>query len=266
MNMTRICTTALLTSLGSAAMAQDAVRDIRLVPGWSEPDGTYVAALSIALQPGWKTYWRSPGEGGIPPLFDWSGSDNLERVDVIWPTPEVYYTYGMRSVGYENQVVFPLVMTPNGDGPISAELDLSIGVCLDVCIPAEASLSVVLPRDEVHNVDAIARIMEHGPKDASAIGLTEAECNFTLLPDGALSLTATLHFDEAPTQEPVTVFEIAHMAGDIWIGPSETVRSDTGFTASARVDYFGEGAFSAQRDQIRISLLTPERVYEQNGC
>lgn len=264
--MTRPLTAALLVCCGTTAMAQDAVRDIRLVPGWSEPDGTYIAALSIALEPGWKTYWRSPGEGGIPPLFDWSGSDNLERVDVIWPTPEVYYTYGMRSVGYENQVVFPLVMTPSGDGPIAATLDLSIGVCLDVCIPADASLSVVLPRDEVHNVDAITRIMAHGPAEAADMGLTEAMCDFTLLPDGALSLTAKLAFADIPVDDPVTVFEIAHMAGDIWIGPSETTRDATGFTATARVDYFGEGAFSAQRDQIRISLLTPGRVYEQNGC
>lgn len=264
--MTRAFTTIALATMTTTAVAQDAVRDIRLVPGWTEPDGTYIAALSIALQPGWKTYWRSPGEGGIPPLFDWSGSQNLSAVEVVWPTPQVFETYGMRSVGYENQVVFPLIMTPSGDGPIAADLLLSIGVCLDVCIPAEAQLSVHLPVTEVHNAAAITQIIADGPALAHDAGLTNAQCNFDMLPDGALSIAANLTFDGTPPRGTVTVFEIASLAGDIWIGPSETQANATGLMATARVDYFGDGAFSVERDDIRISLITPTRVFEQTGC
>ena len=68
----------------------------------------FFAGIEIVLPPGWKTYWRQPMGNGIPPQFDWSGSKNVAQVQLHWPSPEVFETYGMKSAGYEGQVVFPV--------------------------------------------------------------------------------------------------------------------------------------------------------------
>ena len=54
-----------------------------------------MAAVEIRLAPGWHTYWRVPGEAGIPPRFDWSGSQNLAAVAYEWPRPEIIVSYGI---------------------------------------------------------------------------------------------------------------------------------------------------------------------------
>ncbi|MFY8145805.1 MAG: protein-disulfide reductase DsbD domain-containing protein, partial [Rhodobacter sp.] len=67
------------------AMTQDDLLSAEVLPGWRTEQGTHMAALRLTLAPGWKTYWRSPGDAGIPPLFNWSGSQNLSGVRVHWP-------------------------------------------------------------------------------------------------------------------------------------------------------------------------------------
>ena len=115
----KILTSALaIMTLSSAAGAADLGDIVRaeLRPGWRKADGTHMTALQLTLAPGWKTYWRAPGEAGIPPSFDWSGSSNIQSVGITWPTPKVMYQSGMRSVGYSDQVVFPMQITPSEDG------------------------------------------------------------------------------------------------------------------------------------------------------
>ena len=60
----------------------------RLLSG-DRKGGEWLAGIEIALDPGFKTYWRNPGESGLPPRFDWSGSENVKSVDIRWPAPRV---------------------------------------------------------------------------------------------------------------------------------------------------------------------------------
>ena len=62
---------------------------------------------------GWKTYWRMPGDAGIPPQFDWSGSQNVKSVEVLWPAPQRFIDSGGETVGYKDRVVFPLRIVPD---------------------------------------------------------------------------------------------------------------------------------------------------------
>ena len=64
--------------------------------------------LHLQLGKDWKTYWRSPGEIGIPPSIDWTGSENVANVDFLWPAPERFTAFGIENFGYHNEVVFPL--------------------------------------------------------------------------------------------------------------------------------------------------------------
>lgn len=105
--------------------------------------------VEIALSPGWKTYWRYPGDAGIPPRFDWNGSENVANVEVFYPAPKrITDGAGQNSIGYEDNVIFPLRITPKDSSkPVALRLKLDFATCEKICIPAEANLSLAFGAD-----------------------------------------------------------------------------------------------------------------------
>jgi len=105
------------------------------------------AGIEIRLARGWHTYWRYPGDAGVPPRFDWSGSGNLASVDVRWPAPErIRLDGGLESIGYHGDIVLPLrVRAVDPSRTVALRLKLDIGVCEKICIPAEAKVSLDIP-------------------------------------------------------------------------------------------------------------------------
>ncbi|MDF2996059.1 MAG: hypothetical protein K0R27_1696 [Xanthobacteraceae bacterium] len=127
---------------------------------WSAPAGTAVrliagakdgAALTggieIRLAPGWKTYWRYPGDSGIPPRFDWSGSENLGSIALSWPVPQRFGDGdGNFSIGYKSDVILPVRIEPkDATRPVKLRLDLEFAVCEKICQPAHAALTLDVP-------------------------------------------------------------------------------------------------------------------------
>ena len=118
---------------------------VRLVAGGSEGP-VRLAGVEIALDAGFKTYWRNPGESGLPPAFDWSKSTNVGAVEVLWPAPSRSEDAGGVSYGYHGRVLFPVRVRPRDPTkPINLGLKIDYGVCKDICIPAQAELSLGLP-------------------------------------------------------------------------------------------------------------------------
>ena len=97
----------------------------------------------IDLAPGWKTYWRMPGDAGIAPEFTWAPS-RPAKVEVAFPAPARHVDRGGEAIGYERQVLFPVSVTPDMPGNLDLKLDMFFAVCKDVCIPAQASASIAL--------------------------------------------------------------------------------------------------------------------------
>jgi DsbC/DsbD-like thiol-disulfide interchange protein len=125
-----------------------------LVPG---EDGGLLGGVEIALEPGWYTYWRAPGEAGIPPQLDFSASENVAAVEVHYPVPQRYDDGTSVSLVYFDHVVFPLTITPADPArPVRLRLDALYGVCEDICIPARAEASVEL--QPTADDDPLARI------------------------------------------------------------------------------------------------------------
>lgn len=115
-------------------------------PGVTPVAGKLYAGIHIKLDPGWKTYWRQPGDSGVPPRFDWAGSVNAADVRVLYPVPVRMPEAGMISLGYKREVVLPVEITPKEAGkPVELKLAAEYGVCKDICIPAEATLTLALP-------------------------------------------------------------------------------------------------------------------------
>jgi DsbC/DsbD-like thiol-disulfide interchange protein len=139
--------------LFSAAQAQEALRQspshssVRLEAVDVPPDsGDRKVALEITLAPGYKTYWRTPGDSGVPPSFDWSKSDNLASVTVRWPAPNRFSDGDGYANGYAGRVRFPLnVVARDKDKPLVLALKLDYAVCKDICIPATAEMTLRLP-------------------------------------------------------------------------------------------------------------------------
>lgn len=102
--------------------------------------------MEFQLQPGWKIYWRSPGDAGLPPVPDWSQSDNVSAVDMEWPLPVRFELFGLQTFGYEETVVFPLSVKPENPGhSVSLSGTVSYLVCKEICIPHQADIALGLP-------------------------------------------------------------------------------------------------------------------------
>jgi DsbC/DsbD-like thiol-disulfide interchange protein len=123
--------------------------------------GEIGGGIEIALEPGWYTYWRNPGEAGVPPVFDFSGSENVASVDVMYPAPTRYDDGASVSLIYRDEVVFPFAVTPLTAGePITLRLKAQFGVCSNVCIPTSASSEVSLAPDAAADPLSDARLGE----------------------------------------------------------------------------------------------------------
>lgn len=106
------------------------------------------AGIEIRLGPGWKTYWRYPGDSGVPPNIEFAGSENVERVEIRWPAPKSFAEADSRSIGYTDDVVLPLrVMRRDRGKPAVLSLRIQYAVCERLCVPAEGKAELELPVD-----------------------------------------------------------------------------------------------------------------------
>jgi DsbC/DsbD-like thiol-disulfide interchange protein len=125
------------------------------------------AGVEIKLDPGWHTYWRDPGDSGVPPTFDFSGSDNVKSATVQWPAPERFPDgAGGTSIGYVDHVVLPVQIAPK-DAAKQSLLHLKLGyaICGNLCIPAEAELQLALNGNGAED-QAIAKAEIRVPRPA----------------------------------------------------------------------------------------------------
>ena len=127
------------------------------------------AASPFSLQPGWKTYWRTPGDSGVPPRFDFSKSDNVEAVTVLWPAPVKFDDgAGGHSMGYHNQVVLPLrIVAKNADKPVTLRADINYAVCDKLCIPVEANAELAFTSVASTEDSALFAALDTVPKPAN---------------------------------------------------------------------------------------------------
>lgn len=257
-----LCSAALLLPPPALAQSQDDILRARVLPGWQMPNGNYMAGLELQLAPNWKTYWRTPGDAGIPPQFDWSGSSNLRSVVVHWPSPSVFQTNGMQSIGYHDRVILPIeVVALDPSRPVELHAGVDLGVCKDICMPAGLQLSAQLTA--VGQPDAAIRAaIKAQPLDAGQAGLRAISCEVSPIADG-LRLTATLQLPRQGATEVVAV-----ETNDVAIWVSEALVSRDGGTLVATADLVtSSGApFALDRSGVTLTILAAGRAVEVKGC
>jgi len=155
----------LLSGLGAAAQAAPGTPENPAIEALSAAqtshDGSpFLAGFSLELAPGWKTYWRNPGESGIPPRFDWSEAENVASVQLRWPTPNRFEIGGETIFGYEDQVTFPLLVSAkNPAKPVTLRLKVDYAVCSTLCVPRSAELILSIPPGEPQPTPEAAHLL-----------------------------------------------------------------------------------------------------------
>ncbi|ROU02549.1 protein-disulfide reductase DsbD domain-containing protein [Histidinibacterium lentulum] len=240
----------------------DGVVSARILPGWRTEAGTHMAGLEITLAPGWKTYWRAPGDTGIPPDFFWQHSQNVSGLRLHWPVPEVSHTNGMRSIGYSDHVVIPLEFTTPeaGRGAMIAG-EVEIGVCADICIPVRLPLVAELPPEGSRSAEIVAALVDR-PATAAEAGAGPLACRVTALGDG-LRLEIALTLPPTGSAEEVVI-----EAGDPSVWVSEPVMHRDGNSLLAVADLFDMdgGSVALDRSRVRMTVLGTDRAVDLLGC
>ncbi|SDY17468.1 protein-disulfide reductase DsbD domain-containing protein [Citreimonas salinaria] len=253
-----------LTALPLRAESLDSVVSAELRPGWRLPDGSHMAALHLRLAPGWKTYWRSPGAAGIPPLFRWSGSGpEVAGVSVIWPTPYVFHQSGLRSVGYRNEVVLPLrVRLRDADADAQLAGTVELGICKDICMPHEVRVSATLPAAARAPDPRIAAALADQPLTHAEAGVRQVRCSVAPV-RGGIALRATLDVPR-PGGAVETVIETADP--EVWVAEPESRWEDGALVAEAEMRHIDGGAFAVDRSAVRITVLRDGQAIDVMGC
>jgi len=170
-----LAATIVASCLAIEARAEDASpwqRDghsaVRLLAG-SRSGAVLLGGIAFQLQPGWKTYWRTPGDSGVPPRFDFSKSENIEAVTILWPAPTKFDDgAGGHSLGYKNQIVLPLrIVAKNADKPVTLRAGINYAVCEKLCIPVEANAELAFASVASTEDSALFAALDTVPKPAS---------------------------------------------------------------------------------------------------
>ncbi|SLN76465.1 Thiol:disulfide interchange protein DsbD [Roseibaca ekhonensis] len=170
--------------------------------GVARGSGTISAGLALDLGEGWKTYWRTPGEVGFPPVIDWTGSRNVADVEFQWPAPERFTAFGIENFGYHDGVIFPLRIALEQPGqPARLSASVTLLTCSDVCVPQDFTLTLDLPRGASIDTESAARIADYAgrvPVEAEPGGVRSATAHVDA---DATALTVTLR-RSSPFQTP----------------------------------------------------------------
>lgn len=246
----------------AAAQSFDDVIQAEIRPGWRMANGDHMAALHLKLAPGWKTYWRAPGDAGIPPLFDWNGSRGMRSVAVHWPTPNVFWQSGMRSVGYQNEVVLPLQIASKvagGDMKLRGVID--IGICKDVCLPHRVRVDAVLPASASKPDGRIAAALADAPISAAEAGVRAVRCRIEPHANG-LTLRTEIAMPRASQAE--TVIEAADPK--VWVAEPKSHWKQGHLISETQLRHVDGGSFAINRSGIRITILKGRWAVDIQGC
>lgn len=253
---------ALASAPAQAGGAMGDLVQVEVLDGGRSPDGTYMAALRLTLSEGWKTYWRAPGDTGIPPQISWRGSRNMGATEITWPAPHVFEQNGLRSIGYKRQVVLPVEITPSRDGkPVRIKGEMDIGLCKDVCIPGRVRFNHVLDPEAGRN-PAIAAALAQRPYSAKEAGVRASVCQLRPTPDG-IRVEVRITMPSAGGRE-IAVIEAG--SPEVWASEAETRRDGNVLIAASELVHASGQPYALDRSKIRITVLGQDHAVDIRGC
>lgn len=262
--MKRLALPLLIAATPVTGFAQDYdnLAKVDLLPGWRTEAGDHIAALQITLRPGWVTYWRSPGDGGIPPDIRFGGDATIESITPRWPTPKVFGENGMLSIGYYDGVTVPLEIDLSGGADaVQISGQITIGVCEEVCIPVTVNFDTLLPAIGASD-PVITDALAQQPISANAAGVGTVSCTVDPIADG-LQVTASITMPPHGTNEHV-VIEAADPR--VWVSEADVSRSGNTLRATVDMVHPTGAPFALDRSGMRLTVLGEGRAVDIQGC
>jgi len=262
--MLRVLLISAAATCAAPALAEGVEDVIRLdvLPGWRTPDGTHVAALRLRLAPGWKTFWRAPGDAGIPARFALEGSDNLVSLEPVWPTPDVFDVAGLRTLGYAGELVLPLRVTASdATAPIRLEGQVELGICRDICIPATLDVAALLPADGAPDA-AIRGALIDVPYSAAEAGVSDIVCATGPVQYG-IGFRAEITLPRMGGSEMVVV-----EPGDpmIWVAETRSWWEGDTLIAETEMSHLEKPGLNLASEAVTITILGGGQAVEILGC
>ena len=253
---------ALLALMATPAYAGPADHNTTLtvLAGPQTSRGSVMAGLRIDMSDGWKTYWRAPGDAGIPPIIQWFGSNNVESIAFHWPVPEVFDQDGIRSIGYNDTVTIPVEIFPNDAGEIRLSGSINIGVCDEICVPVNLEFDTLLPQDAPRDAAITAALMNR-PSSASEASVGTVTCTIAPTSGGMQITTRT-----ALSQQGPEAIIIETSDPYVWVSEPDVTRTTTHIIATANLIHVDGASFAVDRSGIRITVLGQDRAVDIQGC
>ncbi|OAN76651.1 hypothetical protein A8B78_03445 [Jannaschia sp. EhC01] len=264
--MTRLLSAAalaMLTALPASAQyfSADQVVEVSLMPGYRLDGDRHMAAIRIRLAPGWKTYWRAPGDGGVPTVLRLTQADGVSGMAIHWPRPRVFFTNGLRAIGYDGDVILPVEFALDADGTAQIAGRLDLGVCQDVCMPISVDLAGALPDVQTRD-GAIAAALSDRPYTAEEVGAGAVTCAIEPIADG-LRVTVRAQVPDTGNDEALVV---EHRDPMIWVSEATAERQGGWITGVADVIPADHGPFAMNRGDLRITVIGSRMAVELNRC
>ncbi|WP_419153482.1 protein-disulfide reductase DsbD family protein [Vibrio maritimus] len=208
--------------------------------------------LDVELDGEWKTYWRSPGEGGVAPEFDWSDSTNIDDIEWHWPVPAYYEQLGMLTLGYKHEVSFPLIVTVTDPSqPVQLKANLRLSSCTNICVIADYPIELTIdPSSLVLDSDAaylFGQGMSLTPKKTEQVQVSESYWN-----QQAQTLTLKLTTDSA-WKKPFILVDGKEVANEFFSQPKLTIEGHALYATYQVSNWLGEADISDKMVQITVS-------------
>ncbi|WP_208351681.1 protein-disulfide reductase DsbD domain-containing protein [Pseudaestuariivita rosea] len=264
--MIRAAAISLFLCIATFARAEslDDVIKADVLSGWRTAEGTHMAGLRLTMAPGWKTYWRAPGDAGIPPTFSWRGSRNLRAVDVLWPVPQVHDQDGFRTFGYSDVVVIPIKLTPDRQNNIRLRGSVDLGVCKDVCIPATLKFRASLPNDGQKDPEVFAALLDL-PLTAKEADVRDVTCRIAPTADG-LELMTQIRMPYVGNDPGEEIAVVEANNSDIWISEASTDRKGDMLTVKVEMQSDSGGPIMLDRSTLRFTVIRRTASVDIHGC
>ncbi|WP_042443658.1 protein-disulfide reductase DsbD family protein [Azospirillum sp. B510] len=203
---------------------------------------TLPLGLELRLEPGWKTYWRTPGDAGFAPRLDWSRSVNLGSATLSYPAPHRFSVLGFETAGYDTAVLFPVQGVPATPGkPVDLALTAELLVCSEICVPQTLDLALALPAGMAEPSDAANDV-------ARAQALVPKGPNGLLTVDSVRGKGATL--------------EVEATAIDGFVSPDLFVETDPPLTFSAPKTVFSD---NDRHVRLTLAVTDPQPALDLAG-
>ncbi len=252
---------ALAAATGWVGDAHAAARLITAA-GATGSAATVEAGIEIRLAPGWHTYWRSPGDAGIPPSVDWAGSDNLAQARIAWPAPQRYSLQGFETAAYRHHVVLPVALTLTRPGEkLALHAAVDYAACAQICVPYSVKLALDLPAGTASTspqAGLIAAARARVPKSLAADRIKLVSANAAGSGNNT-ALVVRLRAAGAPFQTPDLFVEGLPEGSP---GRPEIELSDSGRMARLTIPIRDAGASGIAGKSLKLTLVDGARAAE----